>query len=332
MKAFKALVVSALALLISGQAFAADKTGWPSGLRFLAGPPGGNWFALGGALSEMWSHDVMQVTSGTGGGVSNIINVDRSKGDMGFSVASLQSAAEAGIPPFKEKTKNVAVLANAYPQVTYFIARQDFLTKHDVKDLGDLVEKKVPVRFATLKPGTSSEFIIAHLFDTGYGVDYRDAIKSWGGSVQYASYSDGADLIADNHIDVFAFSVGEVAAIVMNIESQAKVKLLSVDKAALAAMEKKFKTYTYTIKAGGPYKCVDKPVEAIGDYTSVVIRKDLPDSLAYELAKAMLKNQKSLSEAVKDFSSMTAKANSESKLPIHPGARKFWIEAAKAGK
>ncbi len=332
MKAFKALAVSALAMLFTGQVWAADKTGWPDGLRFLAGPPGGNWFALGGALSEMWSHEVMPVTSGTGGGVSNIINIDRSKGDMGFSVASLQSAADAGIPPFKQKTTNVAVLANAYPQVTYFIAREDFLTKHGIKDLGDLVEKKIPVRFATLKPGTSSEFIIAHLFDTGYGVDYRDAIKSWGGSVQYASYSDGADLISDNHIDVFAFSVGEVAAIVMNIESQTKVKLLAVDKKALAAMENKFKTYTYTIKPGGAYKCVTAPVEAVGDYTSIVIRKDLPDSLAYELAKAMLKNQKGLSEAVKDFGSMTAKSNSESKLPIHPGARKFWSEAAKAGK
>jgi len=332
MKALKALALSALALALAAPAEAADKAGWPAGLRFLAGPPGGNWFALGGALAEMWSHEVLPVTSGTGGGVSNIINIDRAKGDMGFSVASLQSAAEAGIPPFKAKTTNVSVLVNAYPQVTYFVAREDFLAKHGVKDLGDIVKKKIPMRFATLKVGTSSEFIIANLFKEGYGIAYRDAIKSWGGSVEYASYSDGANLIADNHIDVFAFSVGEVAAVVMNIESQAKVKLLSVDKPALAAMEKKFKTYTYVIKAGGPYKCVTAPVDAVGDYTSIVIRKDLPDSLTYELAKAMLKNQKSLSEAVKDFASMTAKSNSESKLPIHPGARKFWTEAAKAGK
>ena len=34
--------------------------------------------------------------------------------------------------------------------------------------------------------------------------------EEWGGSVEYASYSGGADLIADNHLDVFAFSVGKL--------------------------------------------------------------------------------------------------------------------------
>ncbi|MFY9430120.1 MAG: C4-dicarboxylate ABC transporter substrate-binding protein, partial [Acetomicrobium sp.] len=27
----------------------------PSQLRFMAGPPGGNWFALGGALADLWT-------------------------------------------------------------------------------------------------------------------------------------------------------------------------------------------------------------------------------------------------------------------------------------
>ena len=34
----------------TGLATAADKAGWPEQLKFMAGPPGGNWFALGGAL------------------------------------------------------------------------------------------------------------------------------------------------------------------------------------------------------------------------------------------------------------------------------------------
>ena len=61
-----------LAMLILARAMvlgagAQNKAGWPDQLKFMAGPPGGNWFALGTALSEMWSKNVLQTTSSTGG-------------------------------------------------------------------------------------------------------------------------------------------------------------------------------------------------------------------------------------------------------------------------
>ena len=54
----------------------APKAGWPQQLKFMAGPPGGNWFALGSAFSDMWSKNVIQTTSSSGGGVSNILNTN----------------------------------------------------------------------------------------------------------------------------------------------------------------------------------------------------------------------------------------------------------------
>ncbi|MFZ3110043.1 MAG: hypothetical protein WA234_05075, partial [Rectinemataceae bacterium] len=67
----KALLILAVLLIATG-AGAQNKAGWPDQLKFMSGPPGGNWFALGTGLSEMWSKNVIQTTSSTGGGVGNI--------------------------------------------------------------------------------------------------------------------------------------------------------------------------------------------------------------------------------------------------------------------
>lgn len=324
----RVLLLLALALVVSfsGTAFAA-KEGWPDQLRFMAGPPGGNWFALGGALADMWSKEVLQTTSITGGGVANVVNTDNTKGDLGFSVTSFVGAAGKGEDPFKAPAKNAVVMSNIYTQFTYFIMRKDFAEQHGIKTLGDIVTKKLPVRFATLKPGTASEVTIRALFKKGYNVGWDD-FRSWGGKVEFASYDDGANLLADNHLDIFAFSVGRVASIVMQIENQVDVVLLPVEQSALDALTAAYGTETFMIEPG-IYKSVTEPTPTVGDYTCVVIRKDLPEDLVYELSKALWANRESLALAVKDVEELDPKMALPTAVEAHPGAVKFWKELKK---
>lgn len=136
-----------------GSAAGADT---PAQLKFMAGPPGGNWFALGGELADLWSKEVMPTTSVTGGAVANIINAHMRKGDLGFSNTSMIAVAQKGtdLGTFKTKSDNAKLLANLYTQYTYFIARKDFAEKNGIKTVDDLVNKKLAFRFATLKTGT----------------------------------------------------------------------------------------------------------------------------------------------------------------------------------
>ncbi len=314
------LLALVIATMAAGAAMAED----PAQLRFMAGPPGGNWFALGGSLSDMWTKNGLPTTSGTGGGVSNIVNADNGKGDMGFSVTSMVGAAvKGGDAPFKDALSNVSVLANLYTQYTYFIVRKDFADKNGIKTLGDIVEKKLPVRFATLKPGTSSEFVIRNLFKVGYGVDYRKAITEWGGKVEFSSYSDGSNLLADNHIDCFAFSVGKIASIVMQIESQTEIVILPVDEKARQAMTDAFGTVTFNVEPG-IYESVKESTPTIGDYTCIVIRNDISDELAYNLSKLIWENKETLAKGVKDMEELNPVEAVPSAVPAHPGAAKFW--------
>ncbi|MDH7483046.1 MAG: TAXI family TRAP transporter solute-binding subunit [Spirochaetales bacterium] len=311
----------ALALIAGTQA--QNKAGWPDQLKFMSGPPGGNWFALGTALSEMWSKNVIQTTSSSGGGVANILNADAKKGDFGFTVASLLGAAIAGEEDFEGKAvKNSVIMANLYTQYTYFIMRKDFAEKNGIKSVDDMIAKDIPIRFATLKPGTASEFVIKALFKKGYNTNYEQLKKKkW--TFEFTSYEGGADLLADNHLDCFAFSVGKVASIVMNIESNTPIVILPVGQKALDALATAYGTTTFTIQPG-TYKSVTSPVKTIGDYTCIVIRKDLPDNLVYELNKALWANRDSLAMAVKDISELNPKEALPTGLPAHPGSEQFW--------
>lgn len=329
----RAFSLAALVLLLalSGSAFASESVR-PDQLRFLSGPPGGNWFALGGALADLWSSNLVPTTAITGGAVANIINTHNAKGEVGFSNTSMVAVGQkASDPTFKEKADNTLMMANIYTQHTYFIARKDFVEKHNIKTLDDLVNNKIPTRFATLKTGTGSEFVVNGLFKAGFGIDYRKDFKDWGGSVEYASYSGGADLLADNHLDVFAFSVGRVASIVMQIESQTDVVLLSTEQATLDKMAEAYGTVTFVVEPG-IYKCVTEdtpPVRLVGDYTCVVVRKDLDEQLVYDLCKLMYENQESLSKAVVDINELDpAAAIPAGAIESHPGAIRYWNEVA----
>ncbi len=319
----KKAVLAVLVLALVAGAGAQNKALWPDQLKFMAGPPGGNWFALGTALSELWSKQVLQTTSSTGGGVANILNADLKKGDFGFSVVSLVGAALAAEEDFAGKQiKNAVVMANLYTQFTYYIIRKDFADKHGIKSLDDVLAKDIPVRFATLKPGTASEFVIKAMFKKGYGTDY-EKLKKKGWSFEFTSYENGADLMADNHLDLFAFSVGKVASIVMNIESSTPIYVLPVGQKALDALAKAYGTTTFTVEPG-IYKSVKEPVKTIGDYNCIVVRKDLPEDLVYELNKAMWEGRAGITAAVKDFGELSIKDALPADLPVHPGSLKFW--------
>jgi len=326
MKVKKRRVILMAVLLVAfatGGAFGA-KENWPAQLRFPSGPPGGTWFALGGAIADMWTKSVIQVTSGSGGGVSNIVNAGRGEADLGLSTTSMLGAAAKGLDPFKEPVEGTALFANIYRQYTYFIMRKDYADKNGVKSVKDIVAKKLPIRFATLKPGTSSEFAIRSIFEKGFGVKWDD-IKSWGGSVSFASYSDGADLLADNHLDCFAFQVSRVASVIMDIESRVDVVLLPVDQEARDVMAEVYGTTTFNIEPG-VYKSVTEPVPTVGDYTCIVVAKALPEDLVYELSKALWEHKDELGEAFVDMKELNPEEAISEGVPVHPGAEKFWSE------
>ncbi len=318
MKFLRLLTIIALLLCVNS-AYADDR---PSSLRFMSGPAGGNWDKLGNVLSNIWTASGLpQISITAGGGVSNILNIHARRGDLGFSVTSLLGAALKGEADFKgRKVDNAVIMTNLYTQYTYFIMRKDFALKNKIKSVEDIIDKKPLIRFATLRPGTSSEFIVKALFEKAWGLDYKKVFQ-----VQYETYESGAGLLIDNHLDCFAFSVGKAAPIISNIENQIDVVLLPVNQDALDKLSEAYGTVTLEIEPG-IYKSLpegSKPIKTVGDYTCIVIRKDLPAGLVYELNKAIFEHKDEIISEVPDMKELEISTALPEKIPAHEGSVRY---------
>ncbi|MBR0043484.1 MAG: TAXI family TRAP transporter solute-binding subunit [Synergistaceae bacterium] len=263
-------------------------------LRFMTGPAGGNWNILGEVLADAWRNaKIANVKTNVGGGVSNILNIHAKRCDIAFSVLSLFHAAIKGDGDFKGRSvDNAMLLTNLYTQYTYFIIRKDFAAKYNINNLEDIINNKIPVRFATLKPGTSTEFIIKAIFDKAYNLDYKTEFRKWGGSVEYVSYQGGYELLSDKHLDMFAFSVGKSPQAVQNILSKLDVTILNISQDALNKLAQAYGTVTVKI---------DDNINTVGDYACLVVRKDLNQTLIYNLCKAIWSNRDEILKSVPDM-------------------------------
>jgi len=291
MRKFLSILILILALLITQ---ASALTAESINLRFMTGPVGGNWNILGEVLADAWRNaGIANVRTNIGGGVSNILNIHAKRCDIAFSVLSLFHAAIKGEGDFKGRSvDNAMLLTNLYTQYTYFIIRKDFASKYNINNLEDIIANKIPVRFATLKPGTSTEFIIKAIFDKAYNLDYKTEFRKWGGSVEYVSYQGGYELLSDKHLDMFAFSVGKNSQAVQNILNKLDVSILNISQDALNKLAQAYGTVSVKI---------DDNINTVGDYACLVVRKDLNQTLIYNLCKAIWASRDEILKSVPDM-------------------------------
>lgn len=297
--------------------------GWPIHLRFITGPAGGQWFTMGDPIAEVLSKDVLPTTHRQGGGLSNIKNIGNKLADVGFSLTCFLGAAQSGEEEYQYiREDNTILMTNVYPQVLYFLLRKDVAQKHGIKDVDDLLTSDVPIRFASLKPGTASEFILSVLLKYGYDTDF-DGLRAKGWTVAFNNYAETADYFVAGELDCFAYTAGVNVPLIKTMQEHTEVLILPVRQDILDLLSEKFKTHTYTIKPGD-YQGVAEPIKTLGDYTCIIVRKDLPDDLVFAVNKALWEQKDYIASIIADFGILSPDTALPAGLPAHPGSVKFW--------
>ncbi len=318
------LAVFCLLICVSSQGICnSEKNDWPVHLRILAGPEGGQWFSLSAHISEILSREVLPSTFRKGGGVSNIEKLNSKMGDMGFSLTSFLGGAISGAPEYsKIKTDSVRVIGNVYPQVLYFLIRTDFLNKHNITNVEDLLKLHAPVRFALLKRGTASEFFIRILFKYGYNMNYA-LLREQGWRIFFNNYPETADQFVSGSLDCFAYTAGTHVPLLLDMENYAKFTALPINDKVLNKLAKKFTFGNYVINPD-VYKGVTKPIKTLSDYTCMIVRKDLPDDLVNAILTSLWNHREDLSKELIEFKNYSKATAIPKGVPVHPGAKKFW--------
>ncbi|MCF8043126.1 MAG: TAXI family TRAP transporter solute-binding subunit [Desulfarculaceae bacterium] len=288
-------------------------------LRMFSGPEGGSWYPLGSAMMGIVEKNLkISSSNGPGGGVGNCKAVNGGRADLGWTYTHTAYNAYNGRGKFTKKNTNLRHLMSLYPGV--FQIAVDKSSK--IFSVADLANKRI----VPGKVGFSGT-VIAELVLKAYGMTF-DSIKKNGGSVSFVGYSDSAALLKDGHSDVYMAVTSCPQSTIIDLNFRPGIRFLEVDGKHMAKILNMEPGLMATTIPVGAYKGLKAPVPAVGTVTCIVANKDLSDDEAYNIVKTLYANWPALAKVKKAAieASKPEKALMGARIPVHPGAMRYYKE------
>jgi TRAP transporter TAXI family solute receptor len=146
-------------------------------------------------------------------------------------------------------------------------------------------------------------------------------------TIRNGGASDMASQLGDGLIDAFCFAAGNPIPAFSEIESQRPVNFFAFSTEEIAKVRKAIPEVAVTVIPAGTYRTQKADMNTVGLFNFAVAHKDLPDSLVYELTKAIMENNAEMVQghaAAKETLPVNAAKNDF--LTFHPGAVKYFKE------
>ena len=307
---YQLLVIVVSLLLGCGGADARQKT-FSSTFSIATGGPAGLYYPFGGAMASIWSKHLPHVNvkaEVTGGSVINVIQVARKESELGIAMADVVTAAYTGTGRFSQPLP-LRVLLNAYPNIVHILTLAD----SGVAAVGDLRGKRVSLGAAGSGTAVAAENVL-----TGLGVELSEI------SPAYLSFAETTSALKDGTIKA-GFVVGGLGiAAVTELAVTRDLVLVPLSAKELSALNEKYPAYAAYDIPGNTYAGIAQNVTALGIWSAVVVHRDMPRSLAFELTCTLFKHKAALIK-ISPVAVATSVANLDklAAVPLHPGSMDY---------
>lgn len=304
-------------------------------VKFLSGPTGTTWYSQASAFAGIASKDLgMTVDVLTGSAISNAIQIENGKADVGLTFSSyLPAMAKGDVVAkigedeyFSAPVTNVNTLFNSTTAAYVFLVSAD----SPYKSVTDL--KGANIRYVTYPVGFTARYASEKILEA-HGITYDD-IEAAGGQVDVVGkYKEACDLLAKGQADVIAYTmaVNAQSAALAELESQNEFRILTLDSEAAAKVTNDIPLVLETIPAG-LHTSIKEDVEVLADITTWIVRADLDDETVTEILESVLANMETMAQVGNsEFKGFTAENLSRlygkgEQIPFHPAAVKFFKE------
>ena len=320
-----ALVLS-LSLLFGGSADA-RKVDF---VAIVTGGTGGVYYPLGGALAQIISNKVANVSASAQSGNASVANcniVAKEDAETAFVQNNVADSAYNGIGPWKGRAlKNLRAIASLYPETIQIVARAET----GIKTIADIKGKRIAVG----DKGSGTEFDTRNIL-TSHGITY-DMIKP-----DYVDYSVAASRLKDDQDDMLFKTAGFPTSAIIDLTMSKKTNFVSLSPEAVKKLTAKFPFYVSMIIPANTYKGQTEPVQTIAMMAMWITHEKVSEELVYEMTKVLYEKTPLLYRAKKDLESgaeILAKVHQQGKnvtldsaldgitIPFHVGAEKYYKE------
>lgn len=278
------------------------------------GGTAGLFYVIGAGMAEVINKHLPGATARaevTGASVENIRRVSAGQQTIGFSSSSTLYEAKKGEKAF-QSPQPVAAIAYLYPAIL-----QVAVTSDKFKTIDDLKDATI-----NLGPPGSNSAVLAERLLTAYGVFNKDRAR-------FLSYAEGTKAMLNNTIDAAVVLAGAPTAALVELSTQRDMRLLSLDPARVEKMLKDYSFYQiYTIPAV-TYKGQTEPVHVINDPAVLFTNEKADEKLIYDITKTLFSHLDELGAVHAQAKAIKVETATQTPVDLHPGAKKFFDEAAK---
>lgn len=284
-------------------------------INISTGPTGGTYYPVGAGIAKIWSENVpgLKANAQSSGGTRNNIQL-MEKGDAEVIFADgLYYDAYNGLASYKGQPKTfMRALVPLYPEAVHIVV----LKGSGIKTIQDLKGKKVSVGAV----GGSVSLTAATLFKHA-GLDPEKDMK-----LEYLGHSESSAALQDKMIDA-AVTVGAIGiSSVVEPMTLGIVELIDISDDLVAKMIKTTPYFAKMTIPAGSYHGQTKAVKTFSSPNILAVNKKVSDKDAYEMTKALFANKKDLVNISARMSAMDPKSVKDIRIPLHPGAEKYYKE------
>lgn len=320
MKPIKSLAV----LSVAAVAFAATSVQADQFVRMVSGPSGGSWYPLGAKIMQVFedSIDGIATSNTSGGGISNVLAVSGGDAEIGWSYAHTTANGFNGAGKFSKAQPDVRHFATLYGSMFQVAVRED----SDIQSFEDMAG-------ANISPGkakwTGTAFAESIL--NAYGITF-DSIRDNGGTVHHVNYTESVALMKDGHIDVYMAATNMPQASFLELEHSPGIRFIGLSKEKQQEIIAANPGYIAGTMPAGVYESVTEDVHSLGIVVNMVVHKDLPEDLVYNMCKVFWENHGTFAEVKSVWNRVTVEQALDGvAIPVHPGAAKCYSELGVTG-
>jgi TRAP transporter TAXI family solute receptor len=313
-----AYIVCAGALLLAGSAAAqqGDKVIPKTTISLGTATPGGGFPLYGNAFAEVINaaDPTLEIAPrNTKGSNENIPLLEAGQLDIGLVAG--EPAYEAFLGIGRPRT-NVKILTAIYSNPGMFVVRAD----SPYKTIRDLVGK--PVAFGA--KGSGLPILSRYLLD-GLGLKQDEDFQS----VYLDHAGDGPAMVLDGRVAaLWGAGIGWPGFTAL-ASSPGGARFIAPDADEIARIQAKHSFLKPLTVPAGSYPNQNAPIDSLGSWSFVLVRDNLPDDVAYHLARSLHGAEAALCKKLAQACETTA-ANTVAAAPslelIHPGVLRYFRE------
>jgi hypothetical protein len=301
---------------------AAGKLDYPKQIVFRAGSVGGPWIPMSTMIADemMKRFPGLNIVVQPGGGLGNIRVIEGGIDSViGFAHLPLYWEAKQGTLDKGKTYGNISALFSPTASIQQMAVR----ASSDIKTFADLKDKRINCG----KQGTGGEITCQRLLNEGYGITYASVRKS-GGQVSFLDQTEMGIALKDRTLD-FINPSGEVPhSVLVEAETTTPIRLLDIDKEALAKLQKKYPYYTTLTVPAKTLKGTPNEVTAlVNSATLIVNNKALSDEFVFEITKLIMSKAKAFQAAMPFMNLLNPPAKALDGLTpelMHPAAVRYF--------